>query len=403
MTPKMKLPFIIFLLSLISTKPFAQADSVHPFADTANPLKIALLVPLYIDSAFNGFNYKLPNNNMPKYMVPGLDFYNGAMLAVDSLQKEGANIDVYVYDTKAKGKPIDALTEEMGTINFSLIIASFSNLPEQKAVAAFAFSKNIPVISATYPNDAYVTGNPFFVMLNSTLKTHVESIYKYVQKNFPVGKLIFVTRKGSMETRIKDEFTAMDNKTYALKYKVIELPDNFTEANLLPLMDSTEQNIIICGSLDENFGVNLVKALNNSALTYETTVMGMPTWDGLKALSADDCSNVQVVFSTPYNFSKNNNAISTVSRDYKLKYSGRAGDMVFKGFESMYHFTALLLKYRNDFLNNLSDPSFRIADEFIFEPVKLNASSFVPDYIENKKIYFVQQLDGIVKSVSTAF
>jgi hypothetical protein len=49
------------------------------------------MAPLYIDSAFDNNVYKLSNTNMPKIILQGLDFYNGVMMAVDSLKKEGQN------------------------------------------------------------------------------------------------------------------------------------------------------------------------------------------------------------------------------------------------------------------------------------------------------------------------
>ena len=66
--------------------------------------KIAVFTPLYIDSAFIGNDYKLGSNNLPKTILPGLEFYNGIMLAIDSLQTEHASLEVNVYDTKSSEK-----------------------------------------------------------------------------------------------------------------------------------------------------------------------------------------------------------------------------------------------------------------------------------------------------------
>ena len=85
---------------------------------------------------------------------------------------------------------------------------------------------------------------------------------------------------------------------------------------------------------------------------------------------------------------------------YKEKYFARPSDMVFKGFESMYHFSHLLLQHQNDLINHLSDNSFKIANEFSIQPVKLNSQSLIPDYQENKTIYFIKKLNGSVVSVN---
>jgi len=73
--------------------------------------------------------------------------------------------------------------------------------------------------------------------------------------------------------------------------------------------------------------------------------------------------------------------------------------MVFKGYETMYHFTNLLLQYPENFISKLSDNSFKVANDYNFEPIRLSKTSFVPDYLENKKIYFIRIINGEVQSV----
>jgi len=382
---------IIFLC--LFTKTQAQIDS-------AAPIRIAVLAPLYLDSAFENSNYKLGNTNVPKLFMPGLDFYNGVMMAVDSLNKEGVEINVWVYDTKKKGVSADSLAAEMAGMHFSLVIAALSNTTEQKVFSNFSFSNNIPLVSATYPNDAYLTGNPFFLMVNSSLKTHTEHIYKYVQRNYPVGKFIYITRKGGLEDKILNMFSAAGKKTYPINYKTVQLADNFTAEQLLPLLDSNRQNIIICGSLDETFGSNLIKTLDQSPPAYQMVAVGMPTWDGIRSVSKTANEKLDIVYSTPYNYQRSDKTIAALANCYKTKFYGRPSDMVFKGYETMYHFTKLLLKYHNDLLNNLSDNSNRISNNFQFEPVMLTDTSQVPDYIENRKIFFIRMSQGTVKSVN---
>lgn len=368
--------------------------------DGSAPLRVAVLAPLYLDSAFENFNYKLGNTNIPKLFMPGLDFYNGAMMAIDSLKNEGASLDVYIYDTKKKGLSPDALATEMSTMHFSLIIAAFSNSAEQKSLSTFSFNKNIPLVSATYPNDAYVNANPFFLMVNSSLKTHAESIYKYVQRNYPVAKFIFVTRKGVVEDKIQNMFSATARKTYPLNYKTVLLPDFFTTEQLIPLLDSTRQNVIICGSLDETFGSNLIKTFDQLSPGYILTAIGMPTWDGLKSVMNAANPSLDIVYSTPYNYQRTDKTIAAITNTYKTKFYGRPSDMVFKGFETMYYFSNLLFKYNNDLLNNLSDASHKISGNFQFEPVRLTDSAQVPDYIENRKLFFIHITQGKITSVN---
>src|SRR3954467_11574555 len=124
----------LFLLFVIVTIYTGKA-----LAQQIVPQKIAVLAPLYLDTAFNDYTYQLGNKNIPQYIIAGLDFYNGVMLAVDALQKEHANIEVWIYDTKKKGTDINTILKGMAFQNFSLILASLNNTDEQKAVSDFSF------------------------------------------------------------------------------------------------------------------------------------------------------------------------------------------------------------------------------------------------------------------------
>jgi hypothetical protein len=59
------------------------------------------------------------------------------------------------------------------------------------------------------------------------------------------------------------------------------------------------------------------------------------------------------------------------------------------------------LKYHNDLLSNLSDNSFHISNTYEFRSVNNSpGTDAVPDYIENKKLYFIDVSQGNIRSVN---
>jgi ABC-type branched-subunit amino acid transport system substrate-binding protein len=365
---------------------------------TFSPVRIAVLAPLNLDSAFNGYEYDLSNTKIPQFFLEGLEFYNGVMLAIDTLQKENANIEVWIYDTHKQGESIQQLISEMQSLNFSLVIASFTSLNEQKYVSDFSARNSIPVISETYPTDAYLNYNPFFVMVNPTWRTHINAIYKYLDSNYHRQKIIYFTKKGSLEEAISKEFSFL-NKDRSLNFSTIILNDDFSDADVVKHLDSTKQNIVVCGSLNENFGRALIKTLNDNGDSYSTIVTGMPTWSGMSETIGSSSEKIQILISTSYNYLRSTATLNSLTEEYKASYYARPSDMVFKGFESMYHFTKLLLKYPDNFINNISDTSYTVCNDYDFAPIRLSKTSFIPDYLENKKIYFIKIVDGEIQSI----
>lgn len=391
MRSHIKIILSFLLLSCVLTTTFSQTNE--------RVYKIAVFAPVYVDSAFTeDGTYRLGSQILPRYMLPGLDFYNGIMLAVDSLRKEQAPIEVVFYDTKSvKGSISYALTDSTLS-DVSLIIAAFSNRAEIKPLADFALEHEIPLISHTYPNDGGLTENPYFILINPTLKIHLEGIYRYLQRVYPTSNLTMFRRKGAVEDMIQNGFSDIGRSTAGLplKIKTVELTDSFTTSQVISYLDSNKQNIILCGSLNEVFGSNLVKALSESR-RYRSIAIGMPTWDALRGVNR----NIEIIYTTPYHFIRTDKLGFNITSTYRDKFSGRPSDMVFKGFEAMYRFTKLLIKHEGKLLANINDKSFKLFNEFDIQPVRpYSNNTGAVDYLENKKLYYIRKMNGQIRSVS---
>ena len=90
---------IVLFILLLSCAYNNYAQSI---TDIQERKKIVLFLPLEIDAAFNGSEYILGNKNLPKTMLPGLDFYNGVIMALDSIKKIYSALDVRIVDAKQK-------------------------------------------------------------------------------------------------------------------------------------------------------------------------------------------------------------------------------------------------------------------------------------------------------------
>ena len=235
-------------------------------------------------------------------------------------------------------------------------------------------------------------------MVNPTWKTHINAIYNYLSKNYVGKKIILFTRKGSMEDRITSELIKLNSRR-TLNFSTVILSDNFSDTDVISHLSNSGQNIIVCGSLLEGFGRDLIKILNDNGLTYASVLVGMPTWSGMTGITGTDSENLQIVITSPYNYLNKNITLANIETNYKTLYYTRPSDMVLKGYETMYHFTKLLLANPDTFINKSSDSTYKISNDYNFQAVRLSPTSFVPDYLENKKIYFIRITNGHIQSI----
>jgi hypothetical protein len=122
--------------------------------------KIAVLTPLYLDSVDLEKNLA----NIPKFMMPGLDFYQGIQIAADTLRKQGFKLDIYVHDSKSAYLNVQNIIETDRLDSMDLIIGNAS-VSDLKLLGEFAKSKKINFISAVSPSDAEQESNPYFTIL----------------------------------------------------------------------------------------------------------------------------------------------------------------------------------------------------------------------------------------------
>ena len=366
--------------------------------DSTRRPRIAIFTPLYLDSAFDGWEYRYAKNVFPKFINPGLEFYEGVQLAIDSLSRARVSLEVFVYDTRSATETLAQQLEKSARDSVDLIIA-YCSPNEVKTFADAGLKRNIPVINANLPNDGGVTGNPFFVVMNSTLKTQCEGIYRYIQKYYSLNPVIMFRKKGQLEDRIKTYFEDFSKVTMAipLKIKYVDLPDSFSISQLRAHLDSNSQTVCIAGSMDDDFGKRLLQQLVVLKKDYTVTVMGMPTWDNIN-LTRAEYKGVEVIYGTPFYNAKTDKISAAITNYFNTKMFARPSDMVFRGYEVSLKYTRLLLQYGKDLASNLGNKQHKVFTDFDVQPV-FSKQNMTLDYFENKRLYFLKWNNGIITNV----
>ena len=338
-----KAGFLFLTLLLFITHTGFTQDS------TAKTPRIAFFAPLYLDSAFDASgNYRF-GKTVPRYINAGLDIYEGAALAIDSLDREGLELDVQVFDTRNKTS-IYKLADGGAFNDVDLIIGAVSG-SEYLDLATIAREKQIPFVSATYPNDGGISGNPFVIIVNSKLNTHLQAIYNYVLRNLGTNNIVMFRRQNAADDRVTEVFKSLNASSsgQVLNIKTNTLSTVFTPEKIAASLDKSRENVIICGSLDESFS---------------------------KKWSTD------------------------FSQQYAMRTYSSPSEMAFRGYEVMYLFAHLVTQYNDELLQHLSDKNYRVLTDFNFKPIHWSKNSTTPDYYENKHIYILQQLSDTLSKLN---
>ena len=371
----------------------------QPVASIPANYKIAIFAPLYLDSAFDATGAYRYGKEFPRFMSPGLEFYEGVQLALDSLGKEGAPVEAYVFDTRSSNQPLKLQLESPEMNDVQMIIAYCSG-PEIATFAYEAALKKIPFINVNLPIDGGVYNNPYYVILNSTLKTHIEGIYRYLQKYYSIDPIIVFRMKGQMENVIKGYFDEFGNTTVGAKLpiKFVDLPRNFNAADITKhIPPGNSRTVCIAGTLDESFGITFTSLMAQINTTIPVTVIGMPTWDGTREFAKPEYKGLEIIYSTPFYNSRMDTVSKSISKVFNNSLYARPSDMVMRGYEATWRFTKLLMHYKTDISSNLTRKEYNVFRDFDIQPVFLNKENMTLDYFENKKLFFIKWTDGLIK------
>ena len=384
---------LMIVIVFINQNLFAQSN----YPNQQKVYKVAVFAPLYLDSVFANSQLR-SDKTIPKFIMPAVDFVQGTQIAFDSLSLYNEHVEAFIYDTKSFLQPIPWLIQNKLLDSIDLIIGSVKDV-DFKQLSDFSAKTNIPFISATYPNDGGVTDNPNMIIMNSTLKAHCEGIYSYILQNHGTDKIIILKKPGQQEDKIISFFKILNEQEGKplLNIQTIKIDSTISSYFLKSRLDSTKNNIIIAGSLDEAFAKTVTDACFAIHKNYPVVLIGMPNWDGFKIFTIKNAyKDFPVHFTTPYYNSKNSLFNTILTTEYNSRYKTKPSDMAYKGFETAYLFTKILVKYPGDFITHLNDKSLSIFNEYNFRPVYFKKNSKNADYQENKHLYVMRILNGAV-------
>lgn len=389
----MKKNILLLTVALIVASQFLFAQN-----DTKPPSKtyhVAIFAPLYLDSAFSNGQMTY-GNTIPKFIMPAVDFVQGAHIALDTLSLNGKSADVTIYDSKSYTQPISWLIKYKKLDNIDLIIGSVKD-PDYHQLADFALQKNIPFVSATYPNDGGILANPFLIIVNSTLKANCEGIFSYLLQKHGTDKIYLIKRKG--DDRIDNYFKAINYSEGRplLNIRTIMVDSTISTYSLMNRIDTLHTAVIIGASLDETFAKSLADACYPIQKKHPIVLIGMPNWDGFKSLYQRDVyKDFPIRYTTPFYDTKTSSTDSILIKKYFQIYRTKPSDMAYKGFVITWYFINLLLEYPGEIMSHLNNSGVPVFHDYNFRPVYIEKQNKVPDYYENKHLFIMEILNGDV-------
>lgn len=321
-----------------------QKDSAAPrkFQGTDHILNIGLYLPI---SAAVTDSLK-PTARTLSFLA----FYQGALIAVDHLTKNGIKTKLYVYDTEKMSSTIDGLVKKPEFLSLDLLIGPV--YPElQKQISELSAKNRIPMVSPLSTEDKFLKSNPYYFQANPVRKVRMDATADYISREFAKEKIIFLeTDNGSPESRmIRERIASKIGKQGAAKETQLPVYNIWTKGNEgleLQLM-ADKPNILVMAETNE---VNVSIAMNRLALLskkYPLVLVGIQEFQKMQSIDIENLHDVNLRFLTTSFVDYTQSSVLTFVENFKNEFGTEPSLFAFQGYDVISYFLTALQKAGN--------------------------------------------------------
>ncbi len=337
-----------------------EAKTEAPIYDCDKPLlkktyNVCLMLPLYLNNVSEIQTSKLEDLKDPlsQKSFAFIQFYEGALLAVDSLEKMGFSAKFYVYDVGEDTAVTRKILLKKDMQDMDLIIGPLfsSNF---KMVAEFAKKNNINIVNPFSARSELLKNNPNVFKIIPSLQLQYENLFATLQSQHPNANVILVHNKKEEEVKYAEKAIPIinsafkNNKSFKGAHTVI-----YSETGIEGIkkkLQPTDCNIIFTLSSGEAFLQNYIRnlyELKDSSLL----LVGTQEWEKYDNIESEYFLDTHLhLFGPSYvDYSE------TGVRDFVSKFRGRfqiepeLEKFAFQGYDICFYFMSALLKYGTRF------------------------------------------------------
>lgn len=323
-----------------------------------NEYNIALFLPFNIDEANPVDAEKISSGNaeLGNKTSIALQFYEGALLAIDSLKKLKFNAKVFVYDVDDKDSTaVMTLLKKPELTKMDLIIGPLygsSFMP----VAKFAKEHTIPIVSPFTQVNKILFNNPYVCKVSPSVNLQVEQMAHFVTDTFRTQNIILVSSQNMKEAPFFNAFrkTANENLLKAGRAASDSVKLVFNINALQSMLHTEKINVVVLPSNNQSFVSDFISKLNVLNDKYKIVLFGMQSWIAYDNMDYEYFNELAVHVPSNNFIDYEKPATKNFMKKYQERFKTDPDIYGFQGYDVTYYFLSALKKSGSGFLNDLS-------------------------------------------------
>ena len=332
-TDKMEIPDYISEV-VMPVDPFVKVALLLPFSAKDYPVFVDTLVekmPVQISARSEQF----------------ISFYEGVLLAVDSLKNQGYKVNLKVFDTERSAEKMYTMVDEIDRFHPDLIIGPVYG-SVYKALMDDLTNKNIPVIYPLSSRSEEFGVYPDFIQVNPSMKALTVAMSDWLREEAEEANLVCLNLTGNEvshsdleDIRLFKEYMHRIGSMNFYDWNTSAVPLDGLRLQLLP----DRENIIILPTTKEAEVSKILPVL--SALTdgYRITVVGFPEWQAFTSVDHETYFKLNTKIFTYSYVDNTTEPAKRFALKYRKYFYTEPNNLAYKAFDMSLYFIELAAKY----------------------------------------------------------
>ncbi|HDO27100.1 MAG TPA: LysM peptidoglycan-binding domain-containing protein [Bacteroidetes bacterium] len=391
--------------------------------------KVALMIPFFMEETdsldVGKFLLEKEDNFKPFRFI---EFYEGALMAVDSLKEMGMNIQLYVYDVDKNLTKTARVLQNPVLKTMDLIIGPFYSYSFAQ-VALFAATFNIPIVNPLSYREQILEDYPTAIKVKPGKQFQADELPALLKQYYPGYKVFLIAhtayKDADLVTNLANKISAglqptvkvsnndlynlavavshrgVDDEDYdknaplpKIRYEGMEIyPDvieaaiedsttvdnpliriNYAVDSLHPFLDNASplrKNLVILYGESKAFMMDAMNRLNEQRDTFNIQLVGMPDVERFSNLDDRQSNNMNLTWFSSYYLDYNSPETLDFVRAFRENYATDPDVYGFTGYDVTRYFLYALYNLDNRFFDCLQAvPLNLLMTRYRFEKIK---------------------------------
>lgn len=280
------------------------------------------------------------------------EYYQGAMIALDSFERGNIAVHLNVFDTENDSMVMLKIMQKPLLKEAELIIGPVLQ-GGNKLLSDFVKEKGVYHISPLMTFSKTKLNDPFWISANPDLTAYAEFLYNYIiTQNNDSANIIVVNDKTSFDNHINSTLSLIIPKSKTVKIKFV----NYVKGiDMIQYLSLSLSNHIIVPSSNEATVTNVLKSIKDTDDTFVMKTYGFPHWLEFKNPDFDVWERMQVSILSPFYVDYGNQDVKKFIEAYREKYFTEPTDAAFKGYDQMMLFGTYLATNGKKFITSMEN------------------------------------------------